>query len=91
MRTTLTIEDDIARELQRLERSTNRRRKDVVNDLLRKGLAAGQRPPARPARYRVRARSSGFRPGLDLLKMNQLADELELEDGVGRAARPRSP
>ena len=38
MRTTLTIDDDVAVQLQRLRRSQNRGLKQLVNEALRRGL-----------------------------------------------------
>ena len=38
MRTTLTIEDDVAVRLERLRRERDTNLKDVVNDALRQGL-----------------------------------------------------
>jgi hypothetical protein len=38
MRTTLTIEEDVAVQLQRLRRSQNRGLKQIVNEALRRGL-----------------------------------------------------
>ena len=90
MRTTLTLDDDVARELQRLERGTKRRFKELVNDLLRNGMAAGARPLQCPDRFVVTPKASGFRPGVDPLKLNRLSDELENErfekrhDGGGK-------
>jgi len=77
MRTTLTIHDDVARELHRLERITQRTLKELVNDLLRRGLAAGERPLPKQSRFVVEAKASGFRRGIDPLKLNQLVDEIE--------------
>lgn len=52
MRTTLTIEPDVAQELERLRRASGRSLKRVVNDLLRAGLAERRRDersaPAEP-------------------------------------------
>lgn len=79
MRTTLTLDDDVARELQRLERGTKRRFKEIVNDLLRSGMASGARPIQTQPRFVVTPKASGFRPGIDPLKLNQLSDELETE------------
>ena len=79
MRTTLTLDDDLASELRRMERGTQRSFKELVNDLLRKGMASGARPMQRAERFVVTPRASGFRPGIDPLKLNQLSDELESE------------
>ena len=79
MRTTLTLDDDVARELQRLERGTQRRFKELVNDLLRNGMACGARAIQSLDRFVVTPKASGFRPGVDPLKLNQLSDELETE------------
>ena len=38
MRTTLTLEDDVAAALERLRRARDASLKDVVNDVLRRGL-----------------------------------------------------
>jgi hypothetical protein len=48
MRTTLTIEDDIAVELERLRRGRDRRTlKDVINEALRRGLREMRAHPER--------------------------------------------
>ncbi len=76
MRTTLTLDDDVAEELRRLAHSTRRSFKDVVNNAIRTGLA--RRRGARPRRYRLEPTSlGGVRPGIDLDKALQLADSLE--------------
>jgi hypothetical protein len=77
MRTTLTIEDRIARDLKQLAHRSGKPFKVVVNETLEAGLAAGQERP-KPKRYRVRTVSlGGFRPGVDLDKALVLADTLE--------------
>jgi len=45
MRTTLTLDDDVARRLERLRRARSMSLKESVNDLLRAGLDAGESPP----------------------------------------------
>lgn len=44
MRTTLTIDDDIAASLKTLARGTGRSFKAAVNDMLRHGLLTGEKP-----------------------------------------------
>ena len=77
MRTTLTIEDRIARDLKQIAHRSGKPFKVVVNETLQAGLAASQERP-KPKRYRLRAASlGGVRPGLDLDKALTLADSLE--------------
>lgn len=56
MRTTLTIDDDVAAELERLRSERDASLKDLVNDALRRGLkdmgaAAKKRKPFRTKSY----------------------------------------
>jgi len=84
MRTTLTIEDDIAEELRNLSRARGGSFKAVVNEVLRRGLTTGEKPaPERPS-FTVAAAARGFRAGVDPLKLNQLADELDIESFTAR-------
>lgn len=78
MRTTLTLDDDLAAALKERARATGRTFKEVVNAVLRAGLARGAAPEAGVERFRVEARSRGFRPGIDPRRLNQLVDELEV-------------
>jgi len=80
MRTTLTIEDRIARDLKKIANQSGKPFKVVVNETLQAGLAASsERPKAK--RYRLRAASlGGVRPGIDLDKALALADVLEDEE-----------
>lgn len=79
MRTTLTLEEDVAAALKETAYRTGRSFKAAVNDTLRAGLASTEAPP-RPRRYRIKPASlGGVLPGIDLDKALQLADSLELE------------
>ena len=79
MRTTLTIDDDIAQALKDLSRERGGTFKAVANEVLRRGLTTGEKPPAAREPFQVRSAPRGFRAGIDPLKLNQLADELETE------------
>lgn len=79
MRTTLTLDDDIARELQERARRRGESFKEVVNETLRSGLR-GKKPSSQSPRFEVHAKACGFRSGVDVLRLNQLSDELEMED-----------
>jgi hypothetical protein len=77
MRTTLTLDEDVAAKLQSLMRRTGRTFRDVVNETLRRGLA---RPVAGPPRepFRVKARDLGpLRLGLSLDNIAQLIERVE--------------
>ncbi len=78
MRTTLTLDDDLAGLLKPRARELGVPFKEAVNRAIRTGLgdAAQARPHSAP---KVIPHSFGFRPGVDLDKLGQLADELEAE------------
>lgn len=78
MRTTLTIDDDLAAQIQEHRRRYGHSLKRVINALLREGLQGRQRQP-RAKKYRTRTYNLGMRPGFDPVKLNQLVDELEAE------------
>lgn len=79
MRTTLTIDEDVAHELTERQRRTGESFKQLVNATLRAGLQAGRQPAEPPAPFRVDAKAAGFRAGVDVRRLNQLNDELETE------------
>jgi len=95
MRTTLTLDDDLAGLLKRRARELGIPFKEVVNRTIRAGLGDAAMSRQHPAPKTV-AHSFGFRPGIDLDRLGQLADELEsaafaekLRDST-RRQRPRS-
>lgn len=86
VRTTLTLDPDVARSLEKEMRRTGKGLKAVINDALRQGLRAAGLPPA-PKRFEVVARDLGVRPGIDLDRINQLVDELDAEETARKAGR----
>ncbi len=76
MRTTLTIEPEIAERLRQEVALGKRPLKAIVNEALKRGLGLEASTLQQP--YRVRPHSSRFLPGVDAGKLNQLADELEV-------------
>jgi hypothetical protein len=88
MRTTLTLEPDVAR---LIEEEAHRRRKsvkEVVNDAIRKGLASRVPAGSRLRRYRVNAHVTTLRPGIDPGSFDKLADELEDEVIAAKMRQP---
>ena len=89
MRTTLTLDADVARLLEEEVHRARKPFKQVVNEALRRGLSSpgGRRPMKR---YRVRPVDSRLLPGIDPARLNALADELEDTAVVATHARRRS-
>ena len=86
MRTTLTLEPEVAARLKSEVRRTGRPFKTVVNEALKRGLGLMGKP-TRPPRFEVRPHAFGFRPGVDLDRLNQVADELDAEDAARKLGR----
>ena len=80
MRTTLTLDDELARRLKRRALETGRPFKEVVNETLRAGLEQTASAPTRRP-YRLQPAAMG-RParGVNLDKALQLAGSLEDEE-----------
>jgi hypothetical protein len=86
MRTTVTLDPDVAARLKQEMRRTGDGLKAAINRVLRLGFGtAGKTPAARP--FKVRARALGFKPGIDQDRLNQLVDELEVDASAGRRDR----
>ena len=85
MRTTLTLEPAVAARLKSEVRRTGKALKAVVNEALKHGLGMHSRTPPAP-RFRVTPRAFGFKPGVDLDRLNQLVDDLDIE---AAGAEPR--
>ena len=96
MRTTLTLDDDLAGLLKRRARELGIPFKEAVNRTIRTGLGEEAVSARRGKPPKTIPHSFGFRPGIDLDKLGQLADEMEAEDFAeklndpSRRQRPRS-
>ncbi|NJD20533.1 MAG: hypothetical protein FIA95_14780 [Gemmatimonadetes bacterium] len=86
MRTTLTLDPDVASRLEAEVRRSGDGMKAVVNRALRLGLGMTGKPTV-PDPFTVEPHAFGFRPGSDLDRLNQLADELEAEEGARKLSR----
>jgi hypothetical protein len=82
MRTTLTIDSDVAERLKQETASGRQSLKQVVNESLRIGLGLKRSPAKRP--YKVKAHNSPYRPGIDRAKLNQIADDIEVEAVISK-------
>jgi hypothetical protein len=85
MRTTLTLDDDVAQLIDEAAHRERRPVKQIVNDALRRALAPRA---ARQQPYHLTPHESALRPGFDPAGFNRLADELEDEAVIDTARRP---
>jgi hypothetical protein len=91
MRTTLSLDPDVAKALEAEQHRTRGSFKEVVNRALRAGLSLGAKPVVPLPPFEVKAKECGFRPGVDIARLNQLTDELGVEDFERAHAPRRSP
>jgi hypothetical protein len=78
MRTTVTLDPDVAAELKELARQRGVSFKEVLNEAVRAGLAVGTTPRA----YRLPTARLGLRPGVNLDGALRLASAMEDEEAV---------
>lgn len=79
MRTTLSLSDENADRLREMAARTRRPFKQVVNDVIRRGLDTLTIEEPQAA-YKVEATPMGLRKGFDPAKLSKLESELDIED-----------
>jgi hypothetical protein len=77
MRTTLTIDDDVAAELERLRRKRDASFRDLVNEALRRGLRDMSAAPKKRQPFRTQA----FSMGEQLINIDNVAEALAYLEG----------
>lgn len=80
MRTTVTLDPDVAARLKAWAHRQQLSFKEALNTVIRRGLSAPASGGGAAARFVVRPHRGGFRPGIDSGKLGQLVDQLEVED-----------
>ena len=75
----MTLDQDVADFLKAQSRLQDEPFRQVVNEVLRRGMAPGAQGPPMP-RFRIVPNRSGLAPSVDPLRLNQLNDQLEVED-----------
>jgi len=78
MRTTLTLDDDVAAELERLRKTRDLRRKQLVNEALRFGLRQIAESPKRKKPFRTKSFHTG---GLLVKSIDNVAELLAEIEG----------
>lgn len=85
MRTTLTLDRDVAEALERRMRRTGLGLKSTVNEALRLGLGLTD-TPVEPRPFKVEASPLGLKQGIDRDKLNQLLDELDVDEYLRKSS-----
>jgi hypothetical protein len=76
MRTTLTIDDDVAVRLERLRKERDASLKEIINELLRRGL----RDTSEPRKHKP-FRTRTFDMGKPLISIDNVAEALAFAEG----------
>ena len=77
MRTTLTIDEDVAAQIESVRRESGRTLKDIINDALRRGLRDMQiRPQPRKS-----FRTQSYDRGPDLVDIDNVAEAIAHAEG----------
>ncbi|HXJ96183.1 MAG TPA: DUF2191 domain-containing protein [Terriglobia bacterium] len=76
MRTTLTLDDDVAAKLRAEARRSGEPFKQVVNRVIRIGLHSRQQAKSLPP-FKIEPRPLGLRPGFDFDNIEELLDQVE--------------
>jgi hypothetical protein len=77
MRTTLTLDDDVAAKLKAESRRAGRPFREIVNETLRRGLTSRRLTVQRQA-FKVKVRDLGdLKPGLSLDRVAELIEHVE--------------
>lgn len=78
MRTTLTLDEDLAVQLKQLSEARKQPFKQIVNEALRAGLAALVERPSPPGAYRIEPVSVG---SVRLPSLDDIAEVLSIAEG----------
>jgi hypothetical protein len=82
MRTTLTLDDDVARLIDDAMHRERKPMKQVVNEALRRALSSEDKVEP----YRISPHHSRVRAGVDVTALNRLADEFDDEAILAKGA-----
>jgi Arc/MetJ family transcription regulator len=77
MRTTLTLDDDVAAQVERVRRERDASLEDVVNEALRRGLREMQPPKAKRERFRTK----GFEGATLLIPVDNVFEAIAAAEG----------
>ena len=86
MRTTVTLDADVEKRLREAIQTHGKSFKETLNDALRRGLGSAH-PEEERRRFEVESRPLRLRVGLDLARMRDLDDDLEIEEFLRKTAK----
>lgn len=86
MRTTVTLDADVEHRLREAMRRQGTSFKQTINDALRRGLA-GEAGGRGDEPFVVESRPLGLRVGLDLSRLRELDEDLEVQEFIQKTAR----
>ena len=89
MKATMTIEQDVADALKERAQAQNKSFEQVVNEALRRDVLNGAVGEKLRPKFRVKPNHSGFAPGVDPMKLNQLNDELMVQEFLEKEKKIR--
>lgn len=73
MRTTLTLDDDVAVQIEKLRKSRDMGLKDIINEALRRGLMDMTKKPKKREPFRTSVHDGGF--SMDVKEALAMLDE----------------
>ncbi|NDJ15201.1 MAG: hypothetical protein EBY17_29125 [Acidobacteriia bacterium] len=85
MRTTLTLDPDVALYVKEQLAGSSRTLKEVVNETMRRGLAVS--PPAPPPQFTIETFALHLPAEIGYGKLNQYYDDLEMDDYLAKRNR----
>jgi hypothetical protein len=83
MRTTVDINDALLKAIRERAASCERPFREVLEETLKLGLARS--PRRKQGRFVVKPHRLGLKPGFRGLSLNQLYDQIEAEEKVGKS------
>lgn len=97
MKTTLTLDNDVADYLKEQCRLQDKPFERVVNETLRRGMKTSAPSKsdggedANPSPFKAVPFSSKFKSGIDEMKLNQINADLEMEELISKVRKNDSP
>ena len=86
MRTTLTLDDDVADFIEEKSRTQNKSLDQVVNETIRLGMGQDIESGG-THEFRVKPNNSGFVEGVDTVRLNQVLDDMDVEEFLAKDGR----